>query len=155
MPIPSSTAPAVRDWLFAQCTATLTPDPDDKSISLLVCYDEPGPYQPEDIVSIGGVLREIGTNSLVGGGGAGWLEEKYRITIAVEVYRGGDSAQIAFNRASFLIDQVIAIFRGSVDAGGLVLICKPISSSCDVAWDEEHKGRLAYGEVVIECYQRI
>lgn len=154
-PIPSSTAPAVRTWLFDQCTATLTPDPDNKTAQLLVCYDEPGPNQPDDIVSIGGVVREIGINSLVGGGGAGWLEEKYRITIDIEVYRGGDNAKAAFDRASFLADQVISIFRSSVDAGGLVLICKPISSTCDVEWDEQHLGRLASGEVVIECYQRI
>jgi hypothetical protein len=75
MTIPNSTAPAVRQWLFDQCTAGLAPDPDNVRASLLVCFDQPGPNEPDDIVAIGRVHRQLSVGAMIGGGGAGWLDE--------------------------------------------------------------------------------
>lgn len=153
--IPTSSAPAARQWLYDAITAAATPDPDNKSAALLVCIDDPGTYQPDDIVSVGGVTREIGVNSLVGGGGAGWLEERYRITVDVEVYRGGDYPSVVFDRTSALVDVVIAVVRADPSLGGTVLVAKPVTSTYEGSWQEEHEGRLGSATVEIECFQRI
>lgn len=122
---------------------------------LLVCLDEPGPNQPDDIVSVGAINRDIGTNSLVGGGGAGWLEEKYRITVDIEVYRGGDDPQRVCERTSALADGITYSVRTDPTMGGNVLIARPVTSTYDGGWDDDHLGRIGSATVVIECYQRI
>lgn len=154
-PIPGSTAVAVRQFLFDTLTASLVPDPLSKTSQLLVCFDEPGEFQPDDIVSIGKVERALNTNSMVGGGGAGWLEESYTVEVEIEVYRGGDDPQGVFTRTSDLIDQIVVAARTDPSLGTRVLICKPTNSTCEVTWDDEHKGRLGSGTVTFSCYQRI
>jgi hypothetical protein len=154
MTIPSSTAPAVRAYLFAQLTAQLQPDPNTTS-SLLVCYDEPGPNQPDDIVSVGKVHRTVGINSLVGGGGAGWLDERYTVEIEIDVYRGNDDPQYVYQRSSDLADAAIAIVRADPSLGGLVLTARPQTSSHEVTWDDAHMGRHATVTISVECFQRI
>lgn len=153
--IPISSAPAARSWLFDQLTASLVPDPVSPSSMLLVCYGEPGPNEPDDIVSVGAVARDISVSALVGGGGAGWLDESYTITVDVEVYRGGDSHQTAFDRASYLIDGIVNTVRADLSMGGAVLIAKPVASACDTTWAENGEGALATGSVTIACTQRI
>lgn len=155
MTIPASTAGAARSYLFQSLTAQLAPDMLNKSASLLVCYDDPGPHQPDDIVSVGKVERHISVSSLVGGGGAGWLSESYTIEINIEVYRGGDDPQAVYDRAASLCDAVVAIVRADPSLGGLVLQARPISSSHSVTWVEESMGRLASTTLEIECSQRI
>jgi len=85
--IPTSSAPAARLWLFTQLSAQITPDPSNPDARLIVVYDEPGPDQPEDIVSVGAVHRTVKAKRLVGGGGPGWLDESYTVEITVDVYR--------------------------------------------------------------------
>jgi hypothetical protein len=153
--IPSSTTTAVRQYLFDQLTAALTPDPLYKDSGLIVCFDTPGPDQEDDIVSVGKVEREIKATAVVGGGGAGWLEERYSVTITFDVYRGGDDAQAVYSRAQFLADAVIAIVRTDPSLGGLVLISHPSRHSSEVDWDENHLGRHCTAELDIECFQRI
>lgn len=153
--IPSSSAPAARLWLFGQLSIALTPDPLSKTSSLLVCFDQPGPNQPDDIVSVGKVNRRLGVNSMVGGGGAGWLEENYTVDIVIDVYRGGDSAQAAYTRATDLVAGAIAVVRADPSLGGSVLIAKPTSDLTEVEWDEEHGGQHATATLEITCYQRI
>lgn len=155
MSIPSSSAPAVRQWLFDQMTAALTPDPNSPTSMLLVCFDEPGPNQPDDIVYVGKVTRHISVNSLVGGGGAGWLEERYSVDVDIDVYRGGDDPQTVYKRCSDLADAVVAIGRTDPSMGGNVLVGKPVTSDHDVTWDDAHTGRRGTATVVFECYQRI
>lgn len=155
MTIPSSTAAAARRYLFEQFTARIAPDPDSPKSSLLVCYDIPGPNQPDDIIGIGKVLRDVGVNSMVGGGGAGWLDERYTVTVTIDVYRGGDSAQQTFERAAALLDQVCAIVRTDPTLGGLVQVARPVTSESDGDWDEEHLGFQNVTTVPIECYVRL
>jgi len=153
--IPASTTTAVRQYLYDQLTAILTPDPLDKSASLLVCFDTPGPEEPEDIVSVGKVQRELSPAAMVGGGGAGFLDEKYSVTITFDVFRGGDDPQYVYARAAALADATIALVRSDLTLGGLVLISKPSRHSAEVDWDENHMGRHCTAELDIECLQRI
>ncbi|MEE4546774.1 hypothetical protein V2S66_33020 [Streptomyces sp. V4-01] len=154
-PIPVSTAPAARRYLFDQFTAQITADPDALKSSLLVCYDIPGPSQPDDIVAVGKVSRDIGVNSMVGGGGAGWLDERYSITVTLDVYRGGDSAQQTFERSFDLLNAVCAIVRADPTLGGAVTTARPVTSETEGDWDEQHKGFQTVTTVPIECYARI
>lgn len=155
MAIPSSTSPAVRAYLFAQLTASLTADPNSAQSSLLVCYDEPGPNQPDDIVSVGKVQRQIGVNSLVGGGGAGWLDERYTVEIEIDVYRGNDDPQYVYQRSCDLADAAIAVIRTDPTLGGNVLTARPHTSNHEVTWDDQHMGRHATVTIEVECFQRI
>lgn len=153
--IPSSTAPAVRQYLFDQLTAALTPDPNNLTADLLVCIDGPGPNQPDDIVSIGAVVRTFEPGSFVGNGGAGWLRERYTITIEIDVFRGGDDANTTYARAQALADGVVAVVRQDVSLNNLILTATPVSDTGSAEWDDEHLGRHAVSEVVISCYAQI
>lgn len=155
MNIPSSTAPASRLWLFNQLTAVLTPDPLSPTSSLLVCYDDPGPNQPDDIVSIGGVTRTFEPGSFVGGGGAGWLKERYTITVAIDVFRGGDDAQSTYARAQVLADGVVAVVRSDLTLGNNVITATPVSDSSEGEWDQDHLGRHVTSTIEISCLAQI
>lgn len=153
--IPVSTAPAVRDWLFQQCTAGLVPDPLNKTARLLVAYDAPGTDQPEDIVTIGEVSTEYTTNSLVGSGGAGWLQERYRVTVEVVIFRGGDSAKAVADRAHLLAGQIMTIVRSDPTLGGNVLTGMPAASTYTGDVSDDHTARLGTLSLQIEAYQRL
>jgi hypothetical protein len=155
MTIPASSAPAARTWLFNALTAQLTPDSVNMSSSLLVCYDGPGPNEPDDIVAVGKITRHVEVSSFVGGGGAGWLNESYTIELTIDVYRGGDVDQAAYLRCSSLVDAAIAVVRSDLTLGGAVVTARPITDVTEVAWDESHMGRHATSTVEIQCVQRI
>lgn len=153
--IPGSTAPAARRWLYEQLL-TLPADPDDQQSSMLVCYDEPGTNQPGDIISVGGIAREITISAMVGSGGAGWLEERYTIALVIDVYRGGpDAAQVSFDRGAALLDQVVALVRADPTLGGAVLVGRPTQSQTEGFVVDDHMGRQSVVNVGIECYARI
>jgi len=155
MTIPSSTAPAVRQWLYDQCTAGLAPDPDNVRASLLVCFDQPGPDNPDDIVAIGKVRRQLTAAAMIGGGGSGWLDENYTVEIVVDVFRGSDGGQVAYERAMTLANAVIAIVRSDLTLGGNVIRSQPKGDDAEVEWDSEHGGKRACVTVEIECVTRI
>jgi hypothetical protein len=153
--IPSSTAPAARRYLFEQFTAQITPDPLSTRSSLAIVYDDVGTNAPDDVIIVGLVTRQIGVNSMVGGGGAGWLDERYTIAVTIDVFRGGDDAAAVFDRASLLLDQVCAIVRDDPTLGTAVNSARPTTSQTDGEWDEEHTGRHSLVTLDIECYARI
>jgi hypothetical protein len=153
--IPASSAPVARKYLYDALNLALTPDPLSTKSSLLVCYDQPGPNQPDDIVSVGKVHRQIGVSAMVGDGGAGWLEENYTVEVLVDVFRGGDSAPAAYNRASGLVDAIVAVVRADLSLGGAVLRAKPMSDLTEVEWDDDHGGQRATSTLEVSCYQRI
>jgi hypothetical protein len=155
MSIPSSTAPAVRQWLYDQCTAQLPLDQLDKSASLLVCFDQPGPNEPDDIVAIGRVRRQLKVAAMIGGGGAGWLDEHYSVDVVIDVFRGSDSGQVAYQRAMDLANAVIALVRADITLGGHVVRSAPRGDDAEVEWDSEHGGKHACVTVEIECVTRI
>lgn len=154
MTIPTSSAPIVRQYLFDALTAQLAPDPVDTTASLLVCFDSPGPGQPDDIVAIGKTTSQFHALALVGSGGAGWLDERYTVEITVDVFRGGDDAQGAYVRAAALCDAVLGAVRSDISLGGNVLQARPHSVAIDVEDDSAHMGRRATGLIEIECFQR-
>jgi len=155
MTIPTSTAPAARQWLYDQLSATLTPDPLSPASQLLVCFDEPGPNQPDDIVSVGDVNRAFEPGSLVGGGGPGWLRERYTITITVDVFRGGDDAQGCYRRAQLLADGVVNAVRSDLTLGGAVITATPMSDAATGEWDQDHLGRHVTSTIEISCLAQI
>lgn len=155
MSIPSSTAPAVRQWLYDQCAAQLAPDPVNTRASLLVCFDAPGPNEPDDIVAIGRVRRQLKGASMVGGGGAGWLDEHYTVEVVIDVFRGSDSGQVAYARAMGLANAVISIVRTDLTLGGNVIKSQPKGDDAEVEWDSDHGGKRACVTVEIECVTRI
>jgi hypothetical protein len=155
MTIPTMTPPKARQYLYNQCSAQLTADPTDPTAGILVCYDQPGPGQPDDIVSIGKTHNKMDPMNLVGGGGAGWLSERYTVTITVDVFRGGDDPQYVYNRCSAICDAICAIVRNDPSLGGLVLISHPASCEIDPEEDTAHMGRRATAELEIECFNRI
>ncbi|MFF1597690.1 hypothetical protein ACFVYV_09360 [Streptomyces mirabilis] len=155
MTIPQTTAPAVRQWLYDQCTASLTPDPVNTRASLLVVFDQPGPNEPDDIVAIGKVRRQLNVGAMVGGGGAGFLDEHYTVEIIIDVFRGSDSGQVAYSRATDLANAVIAIVRSDLTLGGHVIKSQPKGDDTEVEWDTEHGGKRACVTVEIECVTRI
>jgi len=156
MTIPSSSVPAARRYLYEQLTAQLTPDPDFPKSQLRVVYDQPGTFQPDDIVAIGRVTRQTSVSSMVGSGGAGWLEERYQVEVIIDVFRGGgDYSQQTFDRAMALTDAVCAVVRADPTLGGAVLVARPASSTHESELDEEHKGRHCVATLEIDCYQQI
>lgn len=153
--IPASTAPAARRYLHDQITAQVQPDAGSPASSLLVCYDMPGTNLPGDIISIGKVTRDFDVNSMVGSGGSGWLDERYTIDITIDVYRGGDSAQAAYERGAALMDQVCAIVRADPSLGDLVQVAKPLTSESDGDWTDDHSGYQNVSLLPIQCYTRL
>jgi hypothetical protein len=141
--------------LFEQFTAQFTPDPLSPKSSLLVVYDELSTDAEDDVVVVGLVTRAMDVNSMVGGGGAGWLDERYTIAITIDVFRGGDDAAATFDRASLLLDQACAIVRTDPTLGGAVVTGRPTTSQTEGEWDEAHTGRHTLVTFAIECYARI
>lgn len=151
MSVPVSTIPGVKGYVFDQLVARAELIGD----TILVCYDEPGPYQPDDIVSVGDVARTVEPVGMVGSGGQGWLGEKYRLDVTVDCFRGGDDARTVFERACALADVVVDAVRLDPSLGGRVIESYPSTGSYQSDWltHEEtgaHMGRSA--RVVVSIY---
>jgi hypothetical protein len=149
MTIPASTVPAAKLYLYTQITALIN------DAAVLVAYDPPSTYQPDDIVMVGAVDRQVVPYQMVGSGGAGWLDETYQIEVVVSVFRGGDNARTAFERACTLADQVVYVVRSDPSLGGAVVVAHPEVSRYEPAWEEDHKGRLVTVTIPINCRARI
>jgi len=153
MTIPVSTAPAVKAYLFTQLQANITAA---SGSSLLVCYDEPGPYEPDDIVSVGDVTaRNTAQLAMVGSGGAGWLIENYSLEVVVDCFRGGDDPQTVDERAWALIGQVEAVVRTDPSCGDLVVEARPGQCRSESMWDDAHKGRRVRAAVAVDVQAQI
>lgn len=153
MTIPVSTAPQVKAYLFTQLQTAITPV---TGSSLLVCYDEPGPNEPDDIVSVGDVTTRTTTPlAMVGSGGAGWLIEDYSIEVVVDCYRGGDDPQTVTERAWALIGQVETVVRNDPSLGGLAIEAKPGSCRSESMWDDAHKGRRVRVTVAVDVQAQL
>lgn len=149
MTIPASTVPAAKLYLHSQITTLIN------DTSVLVSYDTPGPRQPDDIVMVGAVDRQIVPYQMVGSGQAGWLDETYAIEVIISVFRGGDDARTAFERACVLADQVVYVVRNDPSLGGAVVVAHPSNVRYDPTFDDDHKGRLVTATVEVQCRARI
>lgn len=153
--IPASSIPAARTWIYDNVQANATPDATSPASELLVCLDEPGPYEPDDIISVGDVHQTYGPANTVGSGGALWLREDYTVTVTVDVFRGGDDPGGVFARAKTLADLVVAVVRSDPSLGGAVDRARPQSATHQVSWDEDHKGRHCLVEIEIACLKTL
>jgi len=141
-------------------TATLNAPRDAVWVALndpavLVCYDEPGPNQPDDIVMVGDVERLVAPYQMVGSGQAGWLDEEYTVEVVVSCYRGGDDARTVFERACVLADQVVYVTRSDPSLGGAVVLAHPQTVRYGSQWDDKHLGRIVTVTVDVRCRARI
>lgn len=148
--IPASSIPAARAWILSGVQTQLALDK-----GVLVCLDEPGPYQPDDIISIGDVHQTYSPESAVGSGGPHWLREDYTITVTIDVYRGGDDPAGSFARARQLADLVVAVVRSDPSLGGAVDRGRPGVATHTSAWDDDHKGRHVVIELGIDCLKTL
>lgn len=153
--IPPSTSTLAREYLLTNLTNILPADTAN-GCSLLVCYDNPGPYEADDLVCVGDVSLEYKFGSFVGSGGAGWLREDYSVTVVIDVYRGGDNAQMTYERAQYLSDLVCALVRYDVTLGTAnnaappqIITATPKMSHVESEWDDDHKGRHSVATVEI------
>ncbi|RJQ68081.1 hypothetical protein D5S17_32785 [Pseudonocardiaceae bacterium YIM PH 21723] len=146
---PGSTVKTVRMALFTMLAGAIP------ATNALVCLDGPTTDQPDDIVSIGDVHRQVQAGvQLVGGGGTGWADERYVIVVTIEVFRGGDRAQMVFERAVDLADLVEAAVRADPTFAGLVIQANPQQTDFASTWAEDHSGRLCTAEVQIAVHAR-
>lgn len=148
--IPASSIPAARSWILAGLQAQLASSP-----KVLVCLDDPGPNQPDDIVSVGDVTQTYSPESTVGTGGPGWLREDYTITVTVDCFRGGDVASEVFAAARTLADLVVAVVRSDPSLGGAVARARPGTVQHAGEWDEEHMGRHVVIDVGVDCMKTL
>jgi hypothetical protein len=92
---------------------------------------------------------------MIGGGGAGWLDETYSVEIVIDVFRAADSGQVAYQRAMDIANGVIALVRTDITLGGHVIKSQPKSDDAEVEWDADHAGKRATVTLEIECVTRI
>lgn len=135
MTIPVSTVDTVKDFLVANIKTQIN------DTSVLVCYDEPGPNQPDDIVAIGDIAQTTEMHAYVGSGGQHWLIETYHVTVTVSVYRGGDDPSVPWKRAKVLSDAIDTLVRTDPTLGAAVTVAWPAASSFVSAVTTNHAGR--------------
>jgi hypothetical protein len=148
--IPASSIPAARTWIFNGLQMQLA-----GAENLLVCLDEPGTFQPDDIISVGEVHQQYSPENVVGSGGPYWLREDYTITVTVDCFRGGDDPVTVFARARQLADLVVAVVRSDPSLGGAVDRGKPGTVTHTSGWSEDHKGRQTVIEIGIDCLKTL
>lgn len=142
MSIPVSTIPQVKAYFYAQLKARseLTSGAAGAR-QVLVSYDVLTPNVPDEYVMVGNVRRQVSVARMVGGGGAGWLDERYELDITTSVYRGGDEAQTVFERACAIADVVVDVVRLDPSLGGLVIQCNPLQAEYRSDWADNNAGR--------------
>lgn len=148
--IPASSIPAARTYIHDGLQVQLA-----GAQNLLVCYDEPGPYQPDDIIVVGEVHQTYSPEQTVGSGGRLWLREDYTVSVIISVYRGGDDPAAVFARGRQLADLVVAVVRADPSLGGAVDRARPSTVSHVSAWNEEHSGRVCDIDIGIDCMNTI
>lgn len=157
--IPPSTSIIAREYLFTNLTAVM-PQDTANGATLGVFYDEPAENNPDDVICVGDVELVYEPGAFVGSGGAGWLRERYSVTITIDVYRGGDNAQMTYARAQYLSDIVCALVRYDVTLGTQannapqpqIITATPKTSHIQSEWDAEHMGRHSVASIEISVF---
>lgn len=152
MTIPNSTVPAVKIYLLNLLGSTLTQEP---GYQLVVCLDDPGPEQPDDIVSIGAVQRKAELYQMIGSMNAGSFLETYDMHIVISTFRGGPDQGWPFQRAWALASAVEAAVRADPTCAGNVIKADPKESRDTSSWEPEHKGRLVEVEIILSVMAQI
>jgi hypothetical protein len=161
---PTSTAPTVKAWLYAQMVSTLTAATDG-TFQLSYASNVTSPNSPDDMVWLGKVTNRVVSNfAMVGNLGQYALSEEYDVEVNISCYRAGeendtnsalDPAGIAEARAWVLAGAVETIARTDPTLGGNVVTSRPDQSECDVDWDDAGNGRIATLTLTIHCFATI
>lgn len=145
--IPTSTVPAVKQYLFEQLKATLS---GDGTTTFGVFYGPPGQNQPGDVVSIGDVSdRQVVPWMMVGDGETGAFRETYHVTVVIDCYHGDADPQTLETRSLSLAAAVETFVRTDMTLGGLVLKAEPSQSSSSLAWTDNYGGLVSRIDVQI------
>lgn len=151
MTIPVSTISAVKGYVYDGLLAR-----PELAAPVLVSYDDPGPNLPEDIVAVCDAQGALGVMQMVGGSGAGWMDEKYVLQVIVDVYRGGVDARLPFERCATLAAVVLDFLRTDSTCGGVVNIqAAPGRFQYESAWEPERQGRLVRCTVEFDVHARL
>jgi hypothetical protein len=148
MTVPGSAVGPARAALYAAIAAQV-----DSAVHVM--YDEPnaGDVMVDDIISVGDVTQLETPYAMIGSGAAGWTVETISLEITVSVFRGGDQAQVVFERAVALVDAVRRAVRADPTLAGTVVTAYPAGFDFRSSWDEKGIGRftVAAGRISATC----
>jgi hypothetical protein len=132
--------------------AAINTQPAVGTFPTLVKKGAPGPNVPDDLVIVGERVRQEYTpHHMRGDGGSGFLQERYRISVVVDCYRGGDDPDQALTRCETLVNAVDDSVRDDPSLGGVVILAYPAQHSYTLDWEPDHKGWIARCEIEVEC----
>jgi hypothetical protein len=156
MSSPASTAPAVLSYLAAQIP--LSPDLPASLLGgpVTVTYGILGTDIPPCFIVIGATVAAVNTPfQMTGSGGAGWLEEHYRVEIQVSAFEGGSNFQDVTEAAYTMWQAVSSTVRADPSLGALVTSAFPASADLTLSWETNHKGPVAEIRAELEVFARI
>ena len=148
------TAPASTTDLCVDALITLIKGLTIVTPDVVVADGSPNAGQDKapDIIVVGEHIEQIASLGVFrGDGGAGWLEETYKVRIVVSIYRGGDDATALRKRCVSFVNAIDAAVRADPSLGGVVLRAYPEAHTTTIAWDEEFTGRIATCEMYVRC----
>ena len=121
-------------------------------ISILVCEGPPGTYEPDDMVVIAEhIAHTAQPHQIIGTGSFGWLLEEFRVSVTVDVYRGGDDAATVRSRCLTLANAVDTAIRVDPSLAGSVFVAWPVEHRYESSFDPDNKGRRMTCEIAILC----
>jgi hypothetical protein len=127
MPAPVSTVPAVRAWLVAQFTAAVSGITEP---AVEVYQSAEDHESTADVVIVEGAQRTLGGFEMVGGGGAGWLQESFTIGVSIECFVHGERPfPDVDDRAYLILGLLEQAVRADPSLGGLVIVGQPAGST--------------------------
>jgi hypothetical protein len=99
---------------------------------------------PDDLIIIGEQTRQAYQPTVMrGDGGAGWLQEDYKTTLVVDVYRGGDDSTVAQSRLFTLVNAVDDAIRNDPSLNTTVILAWPSAHNYTLDWEPDAKGWIA------------
>jgi hypothetical protein len=123
---------------------------------VIVQYGDMGTNVPPCFIAVGATVTVVNTpREMVGTGGAGWLEERYRVEVQVSAFVGGDNFQSTAEAAYLMWQAVASTVRADPSLGGLVITAFPASHDLTQLWEQNHKGPTAEIRAEIEVHARI
>ena len=143
--IPVSTVPSVKRYIAEEVTNAMVGRV-AQGHGVLVSYDPPGRYRPDDIIAIGNLWdRQVSGFNMVGTGGKAWLKEEYELEITSTVRRAGESLQVeAYERAHELNSIVESVVREDPSLGGRVIVARPRNTRDEADWGKDSKGFIVH-----------
>ena len=136
MTIPVSTVDTTRDYLVSHITTQVA------DTSVLVCFDQPGTNQPEDVISVGDIILDATLHAFVGNLANHSMMENYTVEVTIRVVRANDDPQTVWKRAKALSDAVDTVVRTDPSLGSTVIVAYPSRAVFAAAVIADHTGRM-------------